>query len=130
MVLNIEGVNWYKVRDTWKGTIWHKINIIDWLILTVMKKYSYLGKKNKHPWNFTETIAALHSGCERKLSDFSDPAAAATWAYRYVGLGSRWVFKGISDFPHGHFCLSPIYLTVAPHATEFIPFILRVNYTE
>lgn len=129
MVLNIEGVNWYKVRDTWKGTIWHKINRLT-SSNSHEEVFVFRKKKNKHPWNFTETIAALHPGCERKLSDLSDPAAAATWAYRYVGLGSRCVFKGIGDFPHGHFCLNPIYLTVAPHATEFIPFILRVNYTE
>lgn len=66
----------------------------------------------------------------RNSSDLSDLPAAAPWAYRYMGLGSCCVFKGINDFPHCHFYLSLVYLTVAVPAAELLSFILRLNCTE
>lgn len=72
----------------------------------------------------------LNPGCKRKLSDLFDLAAAATWPYRYFGSGICCVFKGISDFPRHHFCLSFIYITAAVHAAELIPFIPCADYTE
>lgn len=129
ILLNIEGVNRYKVRHI-KG---HYMTQNKHNRLTNFNSHEeiFLFRKQSTPemkavLNFKDTTAALHSGCERQLICLIYQQQLHGLVDN-MGLGSCCVFKGISDFPHCHFCLNLIYLTVAVHAAELIPFILCVN---